>query len=187
MSLMPDQQPDPRKEALLAKAPFTKNFLDEKAMKSDLSGWAKRQNDLTAKLQEEVRSKTGNDWRRTIIAPSLISANIHGIFNPDMDVNEKIGVATGLFLMGWEVGSDNFNPLLTDIVVQFGKLKVFNPKLLGSHDDRNKIVDTCTGLLRVGQYFKRLTPQEINLEKGGHTPTPDPFKKFIEGIDLSGI
>ena len=184
---MPDQQPDPRKEVLLAKAPFTKNFLDEKAMKADVSGWADKQKGLSAKVQEEVRTKTGNDWMRTIINPSLISANIHGIFNPELDVDEKVGVATGLFLMGWEIGKDNFNPLLTDIVAHFGKLKVFNPKLLGSNDDRGKIVDACIGLLRVGQYFKDLRPLNANLEPNSPTQIPDPFRKFIEEIDLSGI
>lgn len=183
----PDQQPDPQKEAVLANCPFTKHFLDKSALHSDPKHWSNKFKELSAKLESKIESNEGSGWKRNIMNPLFLTTIPHKVLNPKMSVEEQTATIETIFYMGYEMGNENWKPLLVDIVVALTKMKSLNPEMLISIENKRKAIDVCYGIIKVGAYFKVLESGKEQKHNDKPPILTDSVRKFIEGLNLDGI
>lgn len=179
MAGIPEVPSDQQKEALLQKSPLLRTFLDRTSKDLDPTKWMADLQRERQSLLNEVDSKIGKNSRVLVLETLTISLP-SGIFSKDFTPNEEFGYIAILILIGYELDHvlavDMFFP---DVGKELAYLKAFDPSTFGNSKGE-VATDLVKGLMHAGAYLK---VQSFNQDPF----KPDPFKNFLEGLDLSGI
>lgn len=188
MTNFPEGPSNHRKEAILQRSPFLRIFLDKTSQRLNPRRWQTDFLDHARAISDEVGRKWGKNWERLALDTHVLSLAALGVFRQEIHNQTRRGLVGSLVTIGYEIGEGkDVRLFLPDLAARLGPqdLDVINPMFLIDHDKGGMVVDSLMGLMIIGVYLKQgSTDEATSSEKDKST---DPFNRFIEGLDLTGI
>jgi hypothetical protein len=175
--------PKPRQEqnALLVNSPYTRHLLDTKLRLGNQSDWIDKVVSLKKELERSLIEKYGTGWEKVTVAPLYITMNAEIMFNSKIKPEAKYASMKTMFMVGYDIGNYNFNPVFDDLMSYLVNCGIFNPKMLNKKGSR-KIANFCLGILKGGAYFRSLpNPIENNNCNNG---AGNVFKNYIDNLGI---
>jgi hypothetical protein len=180
---MLDELPKPSQErnSLLVNSPFARHILDTNLRLRNQSDWIDKVVSVKKELEKSLIEVLGESWEKITVIPLYISMDAGIMFNPKIKDELKYSSTKTMFMVGYDIGNYNFNPIFNDLIRYFGDGDIFNPKMLNNKGSR-KIVNFCLGALKDGAYFRSLfNPTENNNHGNG---TKNVFQEYIDNLDI---
>src|SRR3989344_8588363 len=172
MSFYPDSVPDPRKETLLAKSPFTKAVLDPMMWVADLKPHSEQ-------IDNEMDKVLGHDWAEKSMAPLAIMATVSKVFNPEIPKGVFFGIVHSVVKVGWELGNqDDCSLILPDLITHLGETGALDINKLSDFKSQDIATNTLKGLLQTGIYFR------TNFDKPTSSQQNKPRPRSPPGITM---
>ncbi len=173
MSVFPDRNSDPKKEAILSRAPFTRAFLWSGCVE-DMPTWQEKMMSASEPVEQELADKLGANWQKAAIAPLAIMTSATSVFEPTLPAEVQYMVVRSLVEIGFEIGDPRqAELLLPEIVRQFVQIDFFSAEALTR--SQAMVVRTLTALLRAGAYLRT---ENFDRNFG----VPDVFADFINSL-----
>jgi hypothetical protein len=172
-------KPEQERNALLVNSPFTRHLLDTKLRMENQSNWIDKVVSLKKELEKSLVEKLGESWEKITIVPLYISMDAEIIFNPKIKAEAKYASTRTMFMVGYDIGNYNFNPVFDDFIGYLANSGTFNPKMLNKKGSR-KITNFCLGILKGGAYFRSLFDPIRN--NNHNCEANDVFKNYIDNL-----
>lgn len=179
MALYPDlTPPDPHKDTILGRCPFTSAFLDKSGL-LNATNWQKKLQETSDPIHQKFKENLGEDYESKFMIPMSIPLQQSGILNRSFPTQAKIMATQDIISLGYEIGNrEDINLLSPDIVKRLIQVGIVDRQLQNIPDSQETIRKFVNGLLSVGLYYR------LNWERKDNPPKPTAFDDFIQGLDL---
>lgn len=139
------------KEAILARAPALKAFLD-----GDLA----KALECLSPLDNELKQKVGQEWASLTVTPLTVIVHHLGFFEPHLSQNEKVGLIKLLQLLGYELSNaENVKLFTGDITTKAIDFDWINHQELDQ--DPMKPIGVIVGTLLSGAWLKNFDTPDV--------------------------